>query len=166
MQLVYRFDKNGYYVGTCQAQIFEGDLLLPPDCTDLQPNHIDGYWDVFKNNAWNNEKIPTSCNEAIESGLTCISNDPNQHNLAVKALLEFLVSQDSDNYKIFVDDNFIMSIEEIPEPTEEEKQQKEDEEKDHALDQAIEELGKEMLKAQMCENEEWIAEIKVIGLAK
>ena len=46
------------------------------------------------------------------------------------------------------------------EEKEAQKQQKEDEEKDQALEQAIEELGKEMLKAQMCENKEWIAEIK------
>ena len=46
------------------------------------------------------------------------------------------------------------------EEKEQQKQQKEDEEKDQALEQAIDELGKEMLKAQMCENEEWIAEIK------
>ena len=46
------------------------------------------------------------------------------------------------------------------EEKEAQKEQKKSEEKEQELQKTIEELGKEMLKAQMCENEEWIAEIK------
>lgn len=159
-QTVYRFDKNGYYAGTCTAQILDGDLLLPPDCTPLKPNHKDGYWDVFKDQTWTYEKIPTSCAESIELNVTCISNDPNKHNVEVKGLLEILVNAESDNYKIVVDDNFIMSIKEIPEPTEEEKQQKEDEEKQQTLDRAIDELIKEMAQADLMGDEDWKAELR------
>ena len=157
---VYRFDNNGYYKGVCLAQIVNDEILLPPDCTETKPTLKDGYWRKWNGKKWINEKIPTTCAEAIENNLTCISNSPNAHDLEVKVILEALVASDSENYKTVVSDSFVMSIEEIPEPTEEEKQQKEDEEKDQGLEQAIDELGKEMLKAQMCENEEWIAEIK------
>ena len=157
---VYRFDSAGYYIGTSLAQYINDELLLPSDCTETKPNLKNDYWSKWNGSKWTNEKIPTSCTECIEQGFSCISNSPDRHEQEKKAVMESLVNADSEHYKTVVNDSFVMSVEEIPEPTEEEKQQKEDEEKDHALDQAIEELGKEMLKAQMCENEEWIAEIK------
>jgi len=159
-QTVYRYDAKGYYIGTSLAQLLNNELLLPSDCTKEKPTLKDGYWTRWNGSKWTDEKIPTSCVECIEQGLTCISNGTGEHNYQVKILLESLVSADQEHYKIVVSSDFVEQIEEIPEPTEEEKQQKEDEEKDQALEQAIDELGKEMLKAQMCENKEWIAEIK------
>ena len=115
---VYRFDNNGYYKGVCLAQIVNDEILLPPDCTETKPTLKDGYWSKWNGKKWENEKIPTTCADAIENNLTCISNSPNAHDLEVKAILEALVASDSKNYKIVVSDSFVMSIEEIPEPTE------------------------------------------------
>ena len=157
---VYRFDNNGYYKGVCLAQIVNDEILLPPDCTETKPTLKDGYWSKWNGKKWENEKIPTTCAEAIENNLTCIYNSPNAHDLEVKVILEALVASDSKNYKTVVSDSFVMSIEEIPEPTEEEKQQKEDEEKQQALDVAIDDLIKEMAKADLMGDENWKAELR------
>ncbi len=157
---VYRFDNEGYFAGVCLAQIVNNETLLPPDCTETKPTEKTGYWLKWNGKKWENEKIPTSCAEAIENNVTCISNSPNAHNLEVKAVLESLVNADSENYKIAVSDSFVMSIEEIPEPTEEEKQQKKDEEKQQALDVAIDDLIKEMAKADLMGDEDWKAELR------
>ena len=159
--LAYMYDHAGYYSGSCYVnQDKQGKWAIPADTTLEVPTFKGGYWSKFNGKKWELEKIPTSCAECIEQGFSCISNSPDRHEQEKKAVIESLVNADSENYKTVVNDSFVMSVEEIPEPTEEEKQQKEDEEKDQALEQAIDELGKEMLKAQMCENKEWIAEIK------
>ena len=159
--IAYMYDHEGYYSGSCYVnQDKQGKWAIPADTTLEVPIFKGGFWSKFNGKKWELEKIPTSCAECIEQEFTCISNSPDRHEQEKKAVIESLVNADSENYKTVVNDSFVMSVEEIPEPTEEEKQQKEDEEKDQALEQAIDELGKEMLKAQMCENEEWIAEIK------
>lgn len=159
--IAYMYDQAGYYSGSCYVnQDKQGKWAIPADTTLEVPTFKGGYWSKFNGKKWELEKIPASCAECIEQEFTCISNSPDRHNQEKKAVIESLVNADSEHYKTVVSDSFVMSVEEIPEPTEEEKQQKEDEEKDQALEQAIDELGKEMLKAQMCENKEWIAEIK------
>lgn len=159
--IAYMYDYEGYYSGSCYVnQDKQGKWAIPADTTLEVPIFKGGFWSKFNGKKWELEKIPTSCAECIEQEFTCISNSPDRHEQEKKAVIESLVNADSEHYKTVVNDSFVMSVEEIPEPTEEEKQQKEDEEKDQALEQAIDELGKEMLKAQMCENKEWIAEIK------
>ena len=159
--IAYMYDQAGYYSGSCYVnQDKQGKWAIPADTTLEVPTFKGGYWSKFNGKKWELEKIPVSCAECIEQEFTCISNSPDRHEQEKKAVIESLVNADSENYKTVVNDSFVMSVEEIPEPTEEEKQQKEDEKKDQALEQAIDELGKEMLKAQMCENKEWIAEIK------
>lgn len=157
---VYRFDSDGYYSGICTAQIINNDVLLPPDCTETKPTLKDGYWSKWNGKKWENEKIPTTCVEAIANNVTCISNSSNAHDREVKAILEALVTSDSKNYKIVVSDSFVMSIEEIPEPTPEEQQQKEDEDKQRALDVAIDDLIKEMAKADLMGDDDWKAELR------
>ena len=157
---VYRFGNDGYYKGVCLAQIINGEILLPSDCTETKPTLKDGYWSKWNGKKWENEKIPTTCAEAIENNVTCISNSPNAHDLEVKAILEALVASDSKNYKTVVSNSFVMSIEEIPEPTEEEKQQKEYKEKQQTLDRAIDELVKEMAQADLMGDEDWQAELR------
>ena len=117
---VYRHDSEGYYIGTSLAQYVGDDLLLPSDCVEAQPTIKTGYWSKWSGSKWANEKIPTTCAEAIENNLTCISNSPNTHDLEVRAILERLVATDSEHYKTVVSDSFVMSIEAIPEKTLEE----------------------------------------------
>lgn len=114
---VYRFDNDGYYKGICPAQVINDETLLPPDCTETKPTLKDGYWSKWNGKKWENEKIPTSCAECIEKGLTCISNGRGQHNYEVKILLESLVSADPEHYKIVISSDFVEQIEEIPPKT-------------------------------------------------
>lgn len=114
---VYRYDSECYYIGTSLAQYVGDDLLLPPDCTEAQPTLKANYWARFNGKKWVNEKIPTTCAEAIEKNLTCISNGLGLHNLQVKAVIETLVANESENYRTVVSSDFVMSIEAIPEKT-------------------------------------------------
>ena len=159
-QTVYRYDAKGYYIGTSLAQFLNNELLLPSDCTKEKPTFKGGYWSKFNGKKWELEKIPASCAECIEQEFTCISNSPDRHNQEKKAVIESLVNADSEHYKTVVNDSFVMSVEEIPEPTEEEKQQKEDEEKQQTLDRAIDELIKEMAQADLMGDEDWKAELR------
>ena len=159
-QTVYRYDAKGYYIGTSLAQFLNNELLLPSDCTKEKPTFKGVYWSKFNGKKWELEKIPASCAECIEQEFTCISNSPDRHNQEKKAVMESLVNADSEHYKTVVNDSFVMSIEEIPEPTEEEKQQKEDEEKQQTLDRAIDELIKEMAQADLMGDEDWKAELR------
>lgn len=159
-QTVYRYDAKGYYIGTSLAQFLNNELLLPSDCTKEKPTLKDGYWTRWNGSKWTDEKIPTSCVECIEQGLTCISNGTGEHNYQVKILLESLVSADPEHYKIVVSSDFVEQIAEIPAPTPEEQEQKESEEKELALQAAIEELGKEMAKADLAGDEEWKADLR------
>lgn len=114
---VYRFNSEGYYVGTSLAQYINQDLLLPPDCTETEPDLKEGYWSKWTGKSWSTVKIPTTCAEAIEQKLTCISNGSEVHNLQVRTVLESLVASDNENYKLVTSPDLVMSIEEIPEKT-------------------------------------------------
>ena len=159
-QTVYRYDAKGYYIGTSLAQYVGDSLLLPPDCTETKPTFKDGYWSKFNGKKWENEKIPTSCAECIEQEFTCISNSPDRHEQEKKAVMESLVNADSENYKTVVNDSFVMSVEEIPEPTEEEKELEREQERQRALQVQIDELSKEMNKADLNGDEEWKADLR------
>ena len=121
---VYRFGNNGYYKGVCLAQIINDEILLPPDCTEAKPALKDGNWYKWTGKSWSAVKIPTTCADAIEQNLTCISNGSGVHNLQVKAVIEALVATESENYRAVVSSGFVMSIEAIPEPTIEELKEK------------------------------------------
>lgn len=114
---VYRFDSEGYYIGISLAQYDGQDLLLPPDCTETKPALKDGNWYKWTGKSWSAVKIPTTCADAIDQNLTCISNGPGLHNLQVKAVIETLVANESENYRTVVSSDFVMSIEAIPERT-------------------------------------------------
>ena len=121
---VYRFDSEGYYIGISLAQYDGQDLLLPPDCTETKPALKDGNWYKWTGKSWSAVKIPTTCADAIDQNLTCISNGPGVHNLQVKAVIETLVANESENYRTVVSSDFVMSIEALPEPTLEELKEK------------------------------------------
>lgn len=111
---VYRFDIEGYYIGISRAQYEGQDLLLPPDCTESKPALKDGNWYKWTGKFWSAVKIPTTCSDAIDQNLTCISNCPGLHNLQVKAVIETLVAKESKNYRTAVSSDFVMSIEAMP----------------------------------------------------
>lgn len=121
---VYRFDSEGYYIGISLAQYDGQDLLLPPDCTETKPALKGGNWYKWTGKSWSAVKIPNNCADAIEQNLTCVSNGSGLHNLQVKAVIETLVANESENYRTVVSSEFLMRIEALPEPTLEELKEK------------------------------------------
>lgn len=156
----YQFDSQGYYLNETLVQKLGEEYLVPPDSTMAEPTFKAGYWTKWNGSKWTHEKIPTTCADAIKKGLTCISNGQGKHNYEVKILLEALVAADSEHYKTVVSDNFVMTIEEIPEPTEEEKALEREQAKQNAAQQAIDDLIKQMTIADLNGNEDWKAELR------
>ena len=114
---VYRFGSEGYYIGISLAQYDGQDLILPPDCTETKPALKDGNWYKWTGKSWSAVKIPTTCADAIDQNLTCISNGSGVHNLQVKAVIEALVANESESYRAVVSSDFVMRIAAIPERT-------------------------------------------------
>lgn len=156
----YQFDSNGYYLNETLVQKMGDDYLVPPDSTMSEPTFKAGYWTKWNGSKWTHEKIPTTCADAIKKGLTCISNGQGKHNYEIKTLLEALVASDSEHYKTVISDKFVMTIEEIPEPTEEEKALEREQQKQNAAQQTIDDLIKQMTIADLNGDEEWKAELR------
>lgn len=158
MLTAYRFDNEGYFNGTCAVQDDgKGGVLLPADCTMDVPVIQKGYFARFVDGAWTSEKIPTTCADAIEQNFTAISNGPGQHNLEKRAIIEALVAADTENYRTKVDENFIMSIEEI---SEEEKKAKADEAAKAELEADIAAVREDMMTAIAINDDEWLEELR------
>ena len=158
MLTAYRFDNEGYFNGTCAVQDDgKGGVLLPADCTMDAPVIQEGYFARFVDGAWTSEKIPTICAAAIEQNFTAISNGPGQHNLEKRAIIEALVAADTENYRTKVDENFIMSIEEI---SEEEKKAKADEAAKAELEADIAAVREDMMTAIAIGDDEWLDELR------
>lgn len=159
----YRFDSQGYLCGTClvQEDPKSGEYIVPSDSTLTEPPAIKaGYWLKWNGKKWASESKPTTCKDAIAQGLTCVANGPGLHNRDVKTLLETLVASDSENYRIVVDDKLVESIEEIPEPTEAEKELEEEQAKEAAAQAAIDDLIKQMTIADLNGDEDWKADLR------
>ena len=128
LQTVYRFDKYNYFLGEDHVMAnADGSLLLPDDDTVVAPDLKEGYWSKFNKETgkWENELIPTSCQEVIEQGLSVVSNSPEKHDRELIDLFQKLVDAEKDDYKIVVDpDTLVETIEVIPAPTLEEVREK------------------------------------------
>ena len=159
MLTAYRFDNEGYFNGTCAVQEDPVGkvILLPADCTLEEPVFKENAFARFVDGKWITEDFPSSCAAAIKQNFTAISNGPGQHNLEKRAIIEALVAADTENYRTKVDENFIMSIEEI---TEEEKQTKADEAAKAELESTIAEIRDDMMTAIAINDDEWLEELR------
>ncbi len=116
----YHYDsENKFYDGTRLVQVINGTANYPKYCIEKAPAGKNGYWYKCTNGAsWTAVKKPTTCAEAVEAGLSAVANSPKQHDREVCALLQSLVANESEDYRITTDSSTLeMSIEEIPEPT-------------------------------------------------
>ena len=124
IKTAYRFDSNGYFLGTDSVmEDSEGNLLLPSDDTMLEPELKEGYWSKFDkaSNKWVEEKIPATCKEVIDAGLSVVSNSSEPHDRELIDLFARLVDAEKDVYQLHTESGtLVQTIEKIPEPTDEE----------------------------------------------
>lgn len=157
--VAYQFDEQGYFLRETLVQKVEDDYLVPSDTTLEVPNLEKGYWSKWDGSKWINEKIPSTCAEAISLNYSCIFNSPDFHNQKVKNILESLVANEPENYKISVTDDFIMTIEAIPEPTKEELELKQLKKEAYELGQTLKELQSMYVQAQIIGDTETMEDI-------
>ena len=159
----YHFDSdNLFYDGERIVQELEGAPNFPPCVIGTKPALKDGYWYQCKNKtSWTAIKKPTTCEEAIKSNLSAVANSPKEHDREVVALIQSLVNADSENYRIKTDaDTLVMSIEAIPEPTEEEKEIERKKSEEQETAQTVATLKADMLTAIATNNKEWLEELR------
>ena len=159
----YHYDsENLFYDGERIVQVFDGEANFPKCVLGVKPAFKSGYWYKCKNGtSWTAVKKPTSCAEAVESGLSAVANSPKEHDREVVALLQSLVSAESEDYRIATDaETLVMSIEAIPEPTEEEKEIERKEAEERETAQTIASLKADMMTAIATNNEDWLEELR------
>ena len=159
----YHYDaENLFYDGERIVQVFDGEANFPKCVLGVKPALKSGYWYKCKNGtSWTAVKKPTTCAEAVESGLSAVANSPKEHDREVVTLLQSLVSAESDDYRIATDpETLVMSIEAIPEPTEEEKEIERKEAEERETSQTIASLKADMLTAIALNDEEWLADLR------
>ena len=64
----YKFAEDRYFNGTALVMTdpVSGEWLLPPDCILQAPELKEGFfYRLKKENTWQAEKIPTSCEECL-----------------------------------------------------------------------------------------------------
>lgn len=159
----YHYDsENLFYDGERIVQEFDGVPNFPPCVIGAKPALKDGYWYQCKNKtSWTAVKKPTTCEEAIKTNLSAVANSPKEHDREVVALIQSLVNAESENYRIKTDaDTLVMSIEAIPEPTEEEKETAEQKAKyDEGLE-ASRAIQESIVTAIALGDDEWLADLK------
>lgn len=164
IKTAYRFDSNGYFLGTDSVmEDSEGNLLLPSDDTMLEPELKEGYWSKFDTDkqVWNLEKIPTTCAECIEQNLSVVINSSDSHDRQLVELMNLLVANEKDTYKLHIDSStLVQTIEKIPEPTPEEKERQEQEKQKAELDRQIADIRERLAAATLLGDEEWITELQ------
>lgn len=164
IKTAYRFDSNGYFLGTDSVmEDSEGNLLLPSDDTMLEPELKEGYWSKFDKagNKWVEEKIPATCQEVIDAGLSVVSNSSEPHDRELIDLFARLVEVEKDVYQLHTESGtLVQTIEKIPEPTPEEKERQEQEKQKAELDRQIADIRERLADATLLGDEEWIAELQ------
>lgn len=74
-KIVYRFDRNGYYLYPEKAfedPLSPGTFLVPADCTETKPPEVDGVNQIRKWNGevWESVQIPESADPGIKDYVT------------------------------------------------------------------------------------------------
>ena len=121
-----RIDEDGYYCGECACMCDPqtGEKLLPPDVV-LADKPCDNpataeYFYLWKDNAWVEEKKPTTLAEFVSFGAVSHTSQTDRNN-ELRQTLMVLSSADSERYRVVRGDNLEWIIEAVPEKTEEEK---------------------------------------------
>ena len=132
---VYTYDADGYFADGSIAQRNpqnENEYLFPPDCTTVAPADKKGVFFKIKNrddvnSEWDEIPYPSSAAELV--GVKISHTSRTAHDNKMRQILQQLVAAEPELYKeVAVNDEsgnkIATTVEEIPQPTEEEKRAK------------------------------------------
>ena len=117
----WRFDKDGYLISETRVQenpMAGNALMLPDDCTTIDPEVKDGFFSRFVDGAWTYEKIPTTPEDML--GLVIPHKNQTKHEAEMMLLVQKL-TEGSSLYRVKRGPELEWEVEAIPQPTEEEK---------------------------------------------
>ena len=132
---VYTYDADGYFADGSIAQRNpqnENEYLFPPDCTTVAPAEKKNVFFKIKNkndvnSGWDEIPYPASAAELV--GVQISHKSRTAHDNKMRSILQQLVAAESEFYReVAINDEsgnkIATTVEEIPQPTEEEKRKK------------------------------------------
>lgn len=132
---VFTYDADGYFADGSIAQRNpqnENEYLFPPDCTTVAPAEKKNVFFKIKdkndvNSGWDEIPYPSSAAELV--GVQISHKSRTAHDNKMRQILQQLVAAEPELYKeVAVNDEsgnkIATTVEEIPQPTEEEKRKK------------------------------------------
>ena len=132
---VFTYDADGYFADGSIAQRNpqdENEYLFPPDCTTVAPAEKKDVFFKIKdrndvNSGWDEIPYPSSAAELV--GVQISHTSRTAHDNKMRSILQQLVAAESEFYReVAINDEsgnkIATTVEEIPQPTEEEKRAK------------------------------------------
>lgn len=162
LQTVYQFDQAGRYVGTALAQPDpqDGHLLLPDNCVTFAPAGKSNCYYTISNDktAWEEHQWPGDAAACV--GIFIEHTDHCQWAEEMRKRFEELCDA-STKYQVVRDEaDLCMTVEQIPEPTEEEQASEAAEQALRDFDAQLSSLKDRISLAQLSGNAELITELQ------
>lgn len=119
----FKYDASGYFEHELSVQVVDGEVLMPPSCTFVDP-FKDGGEDGskfyrFDGESWIAEAKPTCAAECI--GLSVPHDSMTTHDIELRTLIRTLGEE--EGYRVARGDDLSWYVEKIPEKTEAEKRE-------------------------------------------
>ena len=125
LKKVYKFDENGFYEKSVQAQydpLHPTVLLTPPDCVTFAPDadKLKTSWAVLNSDGteWSYKAKPTTASECV--GFAVKHSDQTSYAIEMRQLMTELCKKDDKHFRIARDESLTLTVEAIPEKTLEE----------------------------------------------
>lgn len=162
LQTVYSFDQAGHYTGTALAQTdpLDGGLLLPDNCvTFAPPGRSNCYYTISADkSAWDEHQWPGDAASCV--GIFIEHTDHCQWAEDMRKRMEELCEA-STRYHIVRDEpDLTMTVEAIPDKTEEEEASEAAEQALRDFDDALSSIKDRLALAQLSGDDETVAALK------
>jgi len=129
LKTVYLFDSDGYFNGTSVAQTDpkSGDLLMPENAVETEPNIQEGYFSKWNGGKWENIAYPVTAEDCEKIGKVSHSSQT----LRDRQLREIFqaLTQGSETHEIKRGEDLSWSVVKKPEKSAEEKAKEEKEQR-------------------------------------
>ena len=113
MYVAYKYDNDGYFIGTELIQDFNN---IPNDCTLVEPILRNDAWSKWNENSWGYEHKPQDISYYIENNISYDTKNKSPINIEKIALLVNFVNENSEYmYEIQDDRIFVKKVKELDE---------------------------------------------------